>query len=113
MGLTIDDFVTHYILSSHPRNKAIVDIKDKTTGKVRYIKIRHRLPEIYAISLVDPITFEVWAETQVKSAAAKIKPIILRLDNRNDTIIDLRDSSRIGFEWSFVWEGEKYKWYVL
>ncbi|KAI8640799.1 hypothetical protein BD408DRAFT_317531, partial [Parasitella parasitica] len=72
--------------------------------------IRHRLSKFYAVSLVDPATFEVWAETQVKSATARIKPIILHLDNKKDTSVELRDTSRIGFEWSFTWEGEKYRW---
>ncbi|KAI7889765.1 uncharacterized protein EV154DRAFT_552769 [Mucor mucedo] len=112
MPLTIDDVVTHYVLSSHPRNRAIIDIKNKKTGELRFIKIRHRLSKFYAVSLVDPVTFEVWAETQVKSASSRIKPIILHLDenNKNDTPVELRDSSRIGFEWSFIWEGEKYRW---
>lgn len=111
MTLTIDDVVTHYILSSHPRNKAIIDIKNKKTGVIRFIKIRHRMSKFYAVSLVDPVTFEVWAETQVKSASARIKPIILHTgENKNDTPVELRDTSRIGFEWSFVWEGEKYRW---
>ncbi|GAA5804796.1 hypothetical protein HPULCUR_010303 [Helicostylum pulchrum] len=112
MALTIDDVVTHYILSSHPRNRAIIDIKNKKTGELRFIKIRHRLSKFYAVSLVDPVTFEVWAETQVKSATARVKPIILHLgeSNKNDTPVELRDTSRIGFEWSFIWEGEKYRW---
>lgn len=115
MTLTIDDVVTHYVLSSHPRNRAIIDIKNKKTGELRFIKIRHRLSKFYAVSLVDPVTFEVWAETQVKSASTRIKPIILHLDenNKNDTPVELRDTSRIGFEWSFIWEGEKYRWYVF
>lgn len=108
MTLTIDDIVTHYILSSHPKNKAIVDIKDKNTGDLRYIKIRHRLSKFYAVSLVDPVTFEVWAETQAKSATAKTKPIVLHLEE--DTPVELRDTSRLGFEWTFSWEGEKYRW---
>lgn len=116
MTLTIDDIVTHYILSSHPKNKAIVDIKEKQTGELKYIKIRHRLSKFYAVSLVDPVTFEVWAETQAKSATAKIKPIVLHLQqqpNTNatvDTPVEFRDTSRIGFEWTFTWEGEKYRW---
>lgn len=112
MALTIDDVVTHYILSNHPKNGALIDIKNKKTGDLRFIKIRHRLSKFYAVSLVDPVTFEVLAETQVKSASAKLKPIILHLDeNKKDTPVELRDTSRIGFEWSFVWEGEKYRWY--
>ncbi|KAI9365808.1 hypothetical protein BD770DRAFT_312839 [Pilaira anomala] len=76
--------------------------------------IRHRLSNFYAVSLVDPVTFEVWAETQVKTAASRVKPITLHLDetNKNNTpAVELRDTSRIGFEWSFIWEGEKYRWY--
>ncbi|CAO3616626.1 unnamed protein product [Mucor fragilis] len=110
MTLTIEDVVTHYVLSSHPRNRAIIDIKDKKSGELRFIKIRHRLSKFYAVSLVDPVTFEVWAETQVKSATARIKPIILHLDNKQDTTVELKDTSRIGFEWTFAWEGEKYRW---
>jgi hypothetical protein len=118
MTLTIDDVVTHYVLSSHPKNKAIVDIKDKKSGDMRYIKIRHRLPKFYAVSLVDPVTFEVRAETQVKSASARVKPIVLHTENKDstdakhDTSVEFRESSRIVFEWVFSWEGEKYKWYV-
>lgn len=111
MALTIDDVVTHYVLSNHPKNRALIDIKNKKTGDLRFIKIRHRLSKFYAVSLVDPVTFEVLAETQVKSASARLKPIILHLDeNKKDTPVELRDTSRIGFEWSFVWEGEKYRW---
>lgn len=110
MTLTIDDVVTHYVLSSHPRNRAIIDVKDKKSGELRFIKIRHRLSKFYAVSLVDPVTFEVWAETQVKSATARIKPIILHLDNKQDPTVELKDTSRIGFEWTFSWEGEKYRW---
>ncbi|KAK4511805.1 uncharacterized protein ATC70_003804 [Mucor velutinosus] len=110
MTLTIEDVVTHYVLSSHPRNRAIIDVKDKKSGELRFIKIRHRLSKFYAVSLVDPVTFEVWAEIQVKSAAARIKPIILHLDNKQDTTVELKDTSRIGFEWTFAWEGEKYRW---
>ncbi|GAN04234.1 hypothetical protein MAM1_0058c03694 [Mucor ambiguus] len=96
--------------SVHPRNRAIIDVKDKKSGELRFIKIRHRLSKFYAVSLVDPVTFEVWAETQVKSATARIKPIILHLDNKQDTTVELKDTSRIGFEWTFAWEGEKYRW---
>lgn len=115
MTLTIEDVVTHYILSSHPTNRAIIDIKDKKSGDLRYIKIRHRLPKFYAVSLVDPVTFEVWAETQAKSASTRTKPIVLHSENKDakDTSVEFRESSRIGFEWTFSWEGEKYKWYVV
>lgn len=112
MTLTIEDVVTHYILSSHPKNKAIVDIKDKKTGDLRYIKIRHRLPKFYSVSLVDPVTFEAWAETQAKSASTRIKPIVLHATKKDehDVSVDFRESSRIVFEWTFSWEGETYKW---
>ncbi|KAI7898693.1 uncharacterized protein BX663DRAFT_415396, partial [Cokeromyces recurvatus] len=75
--------------------------------------IRHRLSNFYAISLVDPISFEVWAETQAKNAGSKIKPIVLHLDNNQDISVEFRDASvsRFGFEWIFSWEGERYKWY--
>ncbi|KAI9481672.1 MAG: hypothetical protein EXX96DRAFT_464463, partial [Benjaminiella poitrasii] len=74
--------------------------------------IRHRLFNFYAISLVDPTSFEVRAETQAKNASARLKPIVLHLDNNQDISVDFRDAavSRFGFEWTFAWEGEKYKW---
>ncbi|KAG0163050.1 hypothetical protein DFQ28_005067 [Apophysomyces sp. BC1034] len=99
--------VSQYTLCTHPRNRAIVDIKNKTTGVLSFIKIRHRLPDIYAVSLVDPRTFEVWAETQTKSATARVKAIVLPTKNIE---VQLRDTSRIGFEWAFEWEGEQYHW---
>lgn len=51
---SVDDSVTHYTLARHPRNQAIIDIKNKRTNELRYIKIRHRLANFYAVSLVDP-----------------------------------------------------------
>jgi hypothetical protein len=111
MSLTVDDVVTHYLFSSHPRNRAIVDIKNKKTGDIKFIKIRHRLENFYAVSLVDPISFEVYAETQTKTTGAKVKPIVIH-GTPEDTQAELRGSSRIGFEWSFDWEGEKYKWWA-
>lgn len=111
MVLTIDDIVTHFVLSSHPRNRAIVDIKEKKTNKLRYIKIRHRL-SIYAVSLVSPITFDVMAEVQAKNALTKSKLIILHFETKPDIQVELRETSRIGFEWTFIWEGERYRWCV-
>ncbi|KAI9250627.1 hypothetical protein BY458DRAFT_482722 [Sporodiniella umbellata] len=110
MTSIIDDVVTQYLLSSHPRNRAIVDIKSKKSNELQYIKIRHRLTKFYSVSLVNPINFEVMAEVQANSATAKIKPIMLRNENGQDIRIEIRDTSKIGFEWCFVWEGEKYKW---
>ncbi|KAI8967567.1 hypothetical protein BDF20DRAFT_806305, partial [Mycotypha africana] len=77
--------------------------------------IRHRLSKFYAVSLVDPRTFEVQAETQVKSASSKLKTILLHCpateqQQQQDTSVELKDTSKIGFEWCFTWEGERYKW---
>ncbi|ORZ19853.1 hypothetical protein BCR42DRAFT_323607 [Absidia repens] len=105
--ISVDDSVTHYILARHPRNRAIVDIKNKRTNELRFIKIRHRLANFYAVSLVDPKTFDVWAETQVKSASARLKPITLQ--GYKDSVA-LKDTSLFGFEWTFEWENQKYKW---
>ncbi|KAI8369947.1 hypothetical protein BD560DRAFT_123127 [Blakeslea trispora] len=110
MTLTADDVVTHYVLSSHPRNKAIIDVKNKKTGQLCFIKIRHRLPKFYAVSLVDPVTFQACADTQAASATSRVKPITIHLDNDTDATIDFRETARISFEWSFEWENEKYKW---
>jgi hypothetical protein len=52
-------------------------------------------------------TFDVWAETQVKSASARLKPITLQ--GYKDSVA-LKDTSLFGFEWSFEWENQKYKW---
>lgn len=52
-------------------------------------------------------TFDVWAETQVKSAGARLKPITLQ--GYKDSVA-LKDTSLFGFEWSFEWENQKYKW---
>ncbi|KAF7728465.1 hypothetical protein EC973_006018 [Apophysomyces ossiformis] len=101
------NLVSQYALCAHPRNRAIVDVKNKSTGELSFIKIRHRLPDFYAVSLVDPRTFEVWAETQTKSVTTRVKTIVLPL---KDIEVQLRDTSRIGFEWSFDWEGERYHW---
>ncbi|KAI8891307.1 hypothetical protein K501DRAFT_166840 [Backusella circina FSU 941] len=79
---------------------------------MKYIKIRHRLDNFYAVSLVDPVSFEVLAEIQVKSATARTKPIILHSEDKTKgNKVELRGASRIGFEYSFDWEGEKYRWY--
>ncbi|KAI8387974.1 uncharacterized protein BYT42DRAFT_558455 [Radiomyces spectabilis] len=48
ISLDIHDAVTQYVLSSHPRNRAIIDIKNKRTGELSFIKIRHRLSNFYA-----------------------------------------------------------------
>ncbi|KAI8081733.1 uncharacterized protein BX664DRAFT_268688 [Halteromyces radiatus] len=104
---SIDDSVTHYTLERHPRNRAIVDIRNKRTGELGFIKIRHRLANFYAVSLIDPKTFDVRAETQVKSAGARLKPITLQGYKES---VALKDTSIFGFEWSFEWENQKYKW---
>ncbi|KAI8082559.1 uncharacterized protein B0P05DRAFT_537520 [Gilbertella persicaria] len=110
MTPTMDHVVSHYIFSSHPRNKAIVDIKNKKTGQLCFIKIRHRLSKFYAVSLVDPVTFEASVEIQAPSATSRVKPMTLHFDNKTDILIDFRETARLGFEWSFEWEGEKYRW---
>ncbi|EIE83374.1 hypothetical protein RO3G_08079 [Rhizopus delemar RA 99-880] len=73
--------------------------------------IRHRLSKFYAVSLVHPITFEMMAEAHAKSATDKEKHIILHYENEQDAQVELRDTSKIGFEWSFAWEGERYRWF--
>ncbi|KAI9305808.1 hypothetical protein BJ944DRAFT_230056 [Cunninghamella echinulata] len=105
--LSVEDSVTHYTLSRHPRNRAIIDITNKKTSQLQFIKIRHRLANFYAVSLVDPKSFNAWAETQVKSASTKLKPITLQGYKQS---IPLKDTSIFGFEWSFEWEDQKFKW---
>ncbi|KAI8066523.1 hypothetical protein BC940DRAFT_302362 [Gongronella butleri] len=105
--LPVEDAVTYFTLSRHPKNRSLVDIKNKSTGDLCYIKIRHRLANFYALSLVNPKTFEVQAETQVKGANARVKPITLQ--GYKQAII-LKDTSVFGFEWSFEWEKQKFKW---
>ncbi|CAO3617807.1 unnamed protein product [Cunninghamella blakesleeana] len=104
---TLEETVNYYTLSRHPRNCAIIDITNKKTGQLQFIKIRHRLENFYAVSIVEPKSFDVWAETQVKSASAKIKPITLQGYLQS---ISLKDTSIFGFEWSFEWENQKFKW---
>ncbi|KAI8974466.1 hypothetical protein BDB01DRAFT_838692 [Pilobolus umbonatus] len=113
MPPTIDDIIIHYIFSTDPRNRAFVDIKNKKTGEHRYIKIRHRLSQFYAISLVDPMTFDICAETQVKSVSSRQKPIVIHdtvNTSNKDIQITLYDASRISLEWNFEWQGERLKW---
>ncbi|ORZ23140.1 hypothetical protein BCR42DRAFT_404066 [Absidia repens] len=105
--ISTDDSVTWYTLARHPRNHALVDIRNKTTNELRFIKIRHRLTNFYAVSIIDPKTFDVRAETQVKSSSARLKPITLQGYQES---VSLKDTSIFGFEWSFEWENQKYKW---
>lgn len=46
--------VTHYTLASNPRNRSIIDVTNKRTGELSFMKLRHKLQSCYAISLVDP-----------------------------------------------------------
>ncbi|ORX62852.1 hypothetical protein DM01DRAFT_1379463 [Hesseltinella vesiculosa] len=105
--LSVEDSVKHLTLSRHPKNRSLVDIKNKRTNELCYIKIRHRLANFYALSVVDPTTFEVQAETQVKGASARVKPITLQ--GYKEAVL-LKDSSMFGMEWSFEWEKQRFKW---
>lgn len=50
----MDDVVTHYTLSHNPHNKAIIDVKNKRAGDLAFMKIRYKLADIYAVSIIDP-----------------------------------------------------------
>ncbi|CDH52419.1 predicted protein [Lichtheimia corymbifera JMRC:FSU:9682] len=102
--------VTHYTLSSHPRNPSIVDITERDSDSVAFIKIRHKIPDGYAVSLVDPKTFIPHAESQAKNATVRARSIVLHNTAGKEMEIDFKDTARLGFEWCFEWEGEKYRW---
>jgi hypothetical protein len=45
----------HFLLvAPDPRNHSIIDVKHKDTGVLCYRKIRHMVPHIYALSLIEP-----------------------------------------------------------
>ncbi|KAI9315136.1 hypothetical protein BX666DRAFT_360181 [Dichotomocladium elegans] len=106
--------VTHYTLSTHPRNPSIIELREKATENLAYIKIRHKIPEGYSISLVNPSTFVPFAESQSKNAAARSRSIVLREGavgpNSKAVEVMFNDSSFFGFEWAFEWENQRYRW---
>ncbi|KAI9493496.1 hypothetical protein BDB00DRAFT_907121 [Zychaea mexicana] len=112
----LDQVLTHYILSTHPLNGSITDLTNKNTGELAYIKIRHKVANMYAISLVDPKTFVAYAETHCKSATSRSRNIVLHCgdeQHKDDKEVTLRETSIFGFEWCFEWAGEQYRWYVF
>lgn len=45
----------HFLLvAADPRNHSIIDVKHKATGEVWYRKLRHIVPNLYALSLIEP-----------------------------------------------------------
>lgn len=45
----------HFLLvAPDPRNHSIIDVKRKDTGILVYRKIRHMVPNLYALSLIQP-----------------------------------------------------------
>ncbi|KAI8143868.1 hypothetical protein BJV82DRAFT_514017 [Fennellomyces sp. T-0311] len=111
--VNLDQVVTHYTLSTHPRNRSIIDLTDKRTGELAFIKIRHKVADMYAISLVDPKTFVAYAETHCKSATTRSRSIVLHCGDekkKDDIDVAFKETSRIGFEWCFEWANEKYRW---
>ncbi|KAI7883224.1 hypothetical protein K492DRAFT_159547 [Lichtheimia hyalospora FSU 10163] len=81
------------------------------TLQLSYIKIRHNFDDNYAISLVDPESFIPCAESHSISATERSRSIVLH-DKQAIEVQFTDTSSRIGFQWSFDWEGDQYRWYV-
>jgi hypothetical protein len=57
----------HYLLiSPDPRNHSYIDVKQKDTGVLCYRKIRHMVPNLYALSLIEPggdrCLLQIWAD---------------------------------------------------
>ena len=52
--VNLEQVVTHYTLSTQPSNGTRIDLTNKHTGELAFIKIRHEVSDMYAISLVDP-----------------------------------------------------------
>ncbi|KAL0074098.1 hypothetical protein F4703DRAFT_1372257 [Phycomyces blakesleeanus] len=102
--------VTHYTFALHPRNRAIVNILNKNTGKLCFIKVRHRIEDLYAISLICADTFKIKSETQLQNPSVRKRP--LTIHGNIDKEVVVRDSSRLGFEWQFEWENTKFCWYM-
>lgn len=42
----------------------------------------------------------------------RARSIVLHNTAGKEMEIDFKDTARLGFEWCFEWEGEKYRWYV-
>lgn len=98
----------HFLLvAADPRNHSIIDVKHKATGEVWYRKLRHIVPNLYALSLIEPETYTVFTEIQSQSSASKEKIISL---HDPDALVRIRQNSRLGFEWTFDWKNEKLKW---
>lgn len=68
--------VTHYTLSSHPRNPSIVDITERDSDTVAFIKIRHKIPDGYAVSLVDPSNVFIYISRVLSWACTNNKRLI-------------------------------------
>ncbi|RUP43993.1 hypothetical protein BC936DRAFT_150101 [Jimgerdemannia flammicorona] len=86
-----------------------IELRDKFTSVLIYTKVRHKVPGAYAISIVEPDSGAVMAEMQAQSSASKEKAIVL---HNPDLLVHLKETGGVvkGFEWSFGWEGEMYRW---
>ena len=136
---TATTIAVQYDLDIHPCNASIINITNKMSRELSYIKIRHNFDDNYAISLVDPgthknthivdaillhpihqclfflyehtETFIPCAESHSISATERSRSIVLQ-DKQAIEVLFTDISSRIGFQWSFDWEGDQYRWYV-
>ncbi|KAI9270748.1 hypothetical protein BDA99DRAFT_434572 [Phascolomyces articulosus] len=80
------------------------------------MKIRHKVVDMYAISLVDPKTFAAYAETHCESATTRSRSIVLHCGdekNKKDFEVVFKETGVFVFEWCFEWAGEKYRWYAV
>lgn len=127
-----------YDLQIHPSRASTIYITNKMTRELSYIKLRHDLDDKYAIDLVDPgtitrfivhafailliqnecftrehvETFKSCAESHSISTTERSRSILLHNKQATEEIPFTNTSSRIGFQWSFDWEGDQYRWYV-
>jgi len=131
----------HFLLvAPDPRNHSIIDVKHKDTGVLCYRKIRHMVPHIYALSLIEPgeskkksvPVLGVSAFQVPKKKKSKFLPVATPLDTftvvteiqslsssskekvivlqEPEQTVRVRQNGRLGFEWAFEWEGQKLRW---
>ena len=74
------------------------------------------VPDTIELTHIPPYDLETFiphAESQAKSATVRTRSIVLHgTAEKREMEIDFKDTARLGFEWCFEWEGEKYRWYV-
>lgn len=54
-------------------------------------------------------TFDVYVEVEARHVTARERTITLKKGGV-DRVVPFRETARIGFEWSFEWNDQKYRW---